>query len=287
MEPAPSLVDRISERFGEMTPKQQRVSRYFADHPAEVAFTSANELAKRLEVDPATVVRLSRILGYQGYPDLQRHLRAHFPHHYPALTRQAGGAIAHETMPDVLRQTFVQDAENLRFVSEQIDVQVFDQIVDRLLNAERILVFGSGVATGVVSFLASSFRTIGLVATQVTESGLTLVQETELLTDRDLAFGVAFYRYVRETLTALDRTRELGVPSVVLTDSPVSPAAPLANYALVAPVESLTHRISLVAPMAMVNALLAACVARGGARPTEMLERIREQYRKAGLLIYE
>lgn len=282
-----TLAERISARFGELSPKQQRVSRYFADHPAEVAFTSANELAKRLDVDPATIVRLSRVLGYAGYPDLQRHVRAHFPHHYPALTPQADGALGGGEMSEVLRRTFAQDAENLRMLSEGIDVQRFDDVVECLLNARRILIFGGGVASGVVAYLASSFRTIGLAVTQVVEGGLSLVQEVEILTAEDTALGVSFYRYVGETLAALERTRELGITSITLTDSPLSPAVPLATHALYAPVESTTHRISLVAPMAVANALLAVCVARGGPRVTATLERLDQQYRKAGLLVFE
>ncbi|MGH2559354.1 MAG: MurR/RpiR family transcriptional regulator [Thermomicrobiales bacterium] len=286
-EPTASLAERIAAGFSRLSPKQQRVSRYFADHPAEVAFTSANELAKRLDVDPATVVRLSRALGYAGYPDLQRHLRALFPHHYPSLAQPSNGTLAGRAMPDVLRRTFAQDAENLRLVSEGIDVQTFDRVVDCLLDARRILLFGGGVAGGVVAFLTSSFRTIGLAVSQVTEGGLTLVQEIELLTADDLAFGVSFYRYVGETLAALERTREIGVTSIALTDSPLSPAVPLASHALYAPVESTTHRVSLVAPLAVANALLAACVARGGTRVTTMLDRLNQQYQKAGLLVYE
>jgi DNA-binding MurR/RpiR family transcriptional regulator len=285
--PTASLAERIAARFSELPPKQQRVSRYFADHPAEVAFVSANELAKRLDVDPATIVRLSRVLGYEGYPDLQRHLRDHFPHHYPSLSQQLSDASSDGAKPEVLRRSLGQDAENLRLASDGIDVETFDRAVDAVLAARRILLFGGGVATGAVVFLASSFRTIGLTVSQVTEGGLTLVQEIELLTTDDLAFGLAFYRYVGETLTALARIRELGIASIVLTDSPLSPAVPLASHALYAPVESTTHRISLVAPLAVANALLAACAARGGARVATMLDRLNQQYRKAGLLVHE
>jgi DNA-binding MurR/RpiR family transcriptional regulator len=285
--PGASLAERIAAGFSELSPKQQRVSRYFADHPAEVAFTSANELAKRLAVDPATIVRLSRTLGYGGYPDLQRHLRGRFPHHYPALAQELNGALSEQPRPEVVRRAFAQDAENLRLAAEGIDIETFDRAVDAILNARRILIFGGGVASGAVTFLASSFRTLGLTVSQVTEDGLTLVQEIELLTADDLAFGVAFYRYVGETLAALERIRELGVTSVALTDSPLSPAVPLADHALSAPVESTTHRISLVAPLAVANALLAACAARGGARVTTMLDRLNQQYRKAGRLVYE
>ena len=240
------LAERITAQFGELSPKQQHVARYLMDHPAEVAFTSANELAKRLDVNAATVVRLSRVLGYAGYPDLQHNVRDHFPHHYPSLEQSRSQGLSEGAMPDVVSRSFRQDIENIRLISETIDIGTLDDIVAAVLGARRVLVFGGGAASGVTAFLASSFRTIGLAVTQVTEGALTLMQEVEILTDEDVVFCVSLYRYVSETVVALERARELGITSITLTDSPISPAAPLATHVLCAPVESTTHRISLV-----------------------------------------
>jgi DNA-binding MurR/RpiR family transcriptional regulator len=286
-EPQASLSERIAARFAELSPKQQRVARYFMDHPSEVAFTSANELAKRLDMNAATIVRLSRELGYAGYPDLQHHVRRRFPHHYPSLTPSGEGGADDGTTPAIVRRTFAQDMENLQVASEGIDDRVMEEIVDCLFGARRVLLFGGGVASGVTAYLASSLRTIGIAVTHVTEGAVTLTQEVEILENDDVAFAVSFYRYVGETLFTLERAREIGITRIALTDSPISPAAPLATHVLCAPVESTSHRISLVAPMAVVNALLAACVLRGGSRVSETLDRLDQQYRRSGLLVFE
>src|SRR5204863_4760135 len=86
---AASLQDVVTEAFARLSPKQQRVARFLAVNAEVAAFTPATDIAARLRVDPATVVRLAKSLGFQGYPDLQRHLRARFPHHYPAFAGSA------------------------------------------------------------------------------------------------------------------------------------------------------------------------------------------------------
>jgi DNA-binding MurR/RpiR family transcriptional regulator len=113
---------------------------------------------------------------------------------------------------------------------------------------------------------------------------LPLVQELVLLTPSDLAFGIGFYRYVGQTMKILERARELGVPRVVLTDSPLSPLVQLADHALCAPVESTSHRVSLAAPMSVANALVAACAARCAEQVGATLQRLDKEYRAAGLL---
>jgi DNA-binding MurR/RpiR family transcriptional regulator len=283
--PTASLQDVVSAAFARLSPKQQRVARFLAANEVVAAFTPATELAQRLRVDPATVVRLARSLGFQGYPDLQRHLRARFPHHYPALAAAAPNGSASDPSPaGLLQKAFAQDEANLRLGLDMIDAHAFDAAVEAIGRARRIMLFGGGVAMGVVSFLGSSLRTMGFAVDYAAADGLPLVQELVSLTRDDLALGVGFYRYVGQTVKILERARELGVPRVVLTDSPLSPLVGLADHALCAPVESISHRVSLAAPMTVANALVAASAARYPAQVAETLRRLDLEYRAAGLL---
>jgi DNA-binding MurR/RpiR family transcriptional regulator len=280
VDPAASLHDLVALALPRLGAKQQRVARFLAANEVQAAFTPATALAARLGVDPATVVRLTKALGFRGYPDLQRHLRARFPHHYPALRPPANGQPA----ASIAARAFAQDHDNLRLGLEALDQAAVDAIVTAIGAARRTLVFGGGVAGGVVVFLGSSLNTMGFATHYAVPDGLPLVQEMTLLEPHDLAFGVGFYRYVGQTVSALRRARERGIPRVVLTDSPLSPLVPLAQHALCAPVESISHRVSLVAPMAVANALVAACAARYAERVNAALRRLDHEYRAAGLL---
>jgi DNA-binding MurR/RpiR family transcriptional regulator len=170
-----------------------------AANEALIAFTSAKEVARRLDVDPATVVRLARALGYAGYPDLQRQIRARIPHHYPSIDATDGDAGG--TSP--LERAVAQGEGNLQQTLDTTSAEQVDRVVDLLAQARRVLVFGSGVASGRVVFLASSLQTLGVAADGEVGEGLGVTQQLALLDERDLAIGVGFYRYVRQTVPAL------------------------------------------------------------------------------------
>jgi DNA-binding MurR/RpiR family transcriptional regulator len=282
-----SVADLIATAFPRLPPKQQTVARFVAAHEAETAFTPATEVADRLGVDPATVVRLAKALGFGGYPDLQRHLRARFPHHYPALSQPVWRDGVESDGPGAARRVFAQDFENLRIGLEQLNQHALAATVESIGQARRVLVFGGGVASGVVVFLTSSLKAMGFVAEQDTCGGLPLTQELALLAPQDVVIAVGFYRYVRETVLALERIQDLPIVRVVLTDSPLSPLVPLGHYALCVPVESTSHRVSLVAPLAVANCLIAGCAARYHDRVTPALQRLDELYSKAAHLIYK
>jgi fructoselysine-6-P-deglycase FrlB-like protein len=63
---------------------------------------------------------------------------------------------------------------------------------------------------------------------------------------------------------ALEAARRRGVTLIALTDSELSPLARLSSHALLLRTESPSFFPSMVAPLALVEVLLAALAARGG-----------------------
>ncbi len=276
----------IQASFATFGPKQRRAARFILRDEAAVAFLSANELAERVGVDPATIVRLCQRLGYRGYPHLQEAIRRRFPRYrtFVEKAERDGGDLAPAS---ALSRSLARDRENLDRAAESIDRRAFEALVQALLGAGKTVLAGGGVARPVVLYLSSSLRMMGFDVRDTTAGSTTLAQELALLAPGDLLLAVGFYRYLRETVEALDAARSLGIRRAAITDSPVSPLVALSDVALCVPVESTSHRISLVASMAVANALLAATTARARDRVAAALRRVNEQYHRAHLVMYE
>ena len=65
----------IQARFDEFSRSQKDVAQYIVDHLDEVAFQTAEELARRANTSSSTVVRFSQALGFEGFPELQSSAR--------------------------------------------------------------------------------------------------------------------------------------------------------------------------------------------------------------------
>ena len=70
----------ISSRFDEFSRSQKDVAQYVVDHLDEVAFHTAEELARRASTSSSTVVRFSQALGFEGFPELQEAAREEYRH---------------------------------------------------------------------------------------------------------------------------------------------------------------------------------------------------------------
>src|SRR2546421_13010276 len=68
----------IQARFDEFSRSQKDVAQYIVDHLDDVAFQTAEELARRANTSSSTVVRFSQALGFEGYPELQHSAREEY-----------------------------------------------------------------------------------------------------------------------------------------------------------------------------------------------------------------
>src|SRR3982751_4657637 len=73
-----TLSTYISARFEEFSRSQKDVAQYVVDHLDEVAFHTAEELARRANTSSSTVVRFSQALGFEGFPELQEAAREEY-----------------------------------------------------------------------------------------------------------------------------------------------------------------------------------------------------------------
>jgi DNA-binding MurR/RpiR family transcriptional regulator len=78
------------------------------------------------------------------------------------------------------------------------------------------------------------------------------------ITKNDLCIAISFPRYSKQTINALRFVRDRGATIVSITDSDSSPIAALADHLLVARSNMVSFVDSLVAPLSLINALIAA-----------------------------
>ena len=67
--------ERIRKYYDALTPGFRKLADFIMQNTLDAAFLTASELARRVDVDPATVVRFSQEIGYSGYRELSREIK--------------------------------------------------------------------------------------------------------------------------------------------------------------------------------------------------------------------
>ena len=73
----PDLVAAVSS---ELTPTERRIAQEVLDEPTLLAFGTVSDLASRVGTSRPSIVRFANKLGFDGYTQLQRHVRSDLSH---------------------------------------------------------------------------------------------------------------------------------------------------------------------------------------------------------------
>ena len=93
--------------------------------------------------------------------------------------------------------------------------------------------------------------------------------------------SISFPRYSNQTINALSFAKSRGATIISITDGEMSPIAQYATYLLVAESSMVSFVDSLVAPLSLINALIAACAKENDGHVCENLgelEKIWDKY---------
>src|SRR5262249_61462074 len=69
------VIEELRRRYDRLTQSQKRIAEYIIAHSHTVAFSTVDQMAAQLNVNPSTIVRFTYRLGLDGFPDLQERMR--------------------------------------------------------------------------------------------------------------------------------------------------------------------------------------------------------------------
>lgn len=270
------LLSRIDQRLPELSRGQRKVAQFIRDNYQKIAFLPAAKVGEMAGVSESTVIRLASSLGYDGYVGLQevaqRALRGEAP-----LLKLEQSAASLAKGESVLARVVELDRENLRRIMSLVSESELQQAVDLILGAQRIYIIGLKHSAPLAASLGLG---LGAMLEKVTISSASgeLPEQLAAIRQGDCVICIGFPRYCRETVYALKYAHGRGAATIAITDGPSSPLAQWADLAFGVPTESLFFVSSYVAPLTLVNAILAAVSLRDKDRLVERLRQIERIY---------
>lgn len=62
-----SVIENIKHNFEELFPAEKKTAQYILDHLEEVTLLNISQLAKKAHASEASIVRMAKHLGYNGF----------------------------------------------------------------------------------------------------------------------------------------------------------------------------------------------------------------------------
>ncbi|MDJ0791688.1 MAG: MurR/RpiR family transcriptional regulator [Acidimicrobiia bacterium] len=215
-----STTDLIAAASDRLTPSERRIAEAVIEDPTVLAFGTVSDLASRCGTSRPTVVRFAHKLGFEGYTDLQRHVRDDLAIRITSPSARIRAETASE------RDRASLETSLTRTLSE--------------LTPERLAALAAPIEKAETVWILSGETS--RAGAHVLRSGLSMLRPGVVLVDdhaigrtlggadsSDTAVVFDFHRYRRTTQLAAAALTERGITIVAITDGPLSPLASLTD----------------------------------------------------------
>ena len=277
MGPNELVIDTIKENYQQMFAAERKVADYILEHPEQAVSANVSELAEFSGVSDATVIRMCKHLGYQGFYQMKLSLARDLGQH------QLVGYRGDQNSPDTAKAILQGVARNLLNIASRLDMNVVLSCARMIRESEMVHIAAVGNTGPVAIDLAFRLGRLGIR----TNSSLVpeyFLSRISLGTRRDVVIGISHSGSSRQVIQALELGRDKGMKCIAVTDAARSPISQVADHILCTQVEdplfSEFGATSHVYVMAVLDALLYFVAnAERGSESVDSLEMLLAEYK--------
>lgn len=225
--PASELVYRIQERYGSLRKSERIVADYLRENAGSRLDYSITEFARLIGVSEATVSRVSRALGYQGYPDMKL-----------SLAEGAGSRPAFANIPFEIDETdslittsgnlVMMLAANMQGTQRLLDGDRLQRAITALRAAKKVVFIGVGGAAAMCEEASHLFMKAGLEVAAYNDTYSQIIAAANL-DAQCVMVGVSHTGTTMGIANALTLARENGATTIAITNDPESAVGKAAN----------------------------------------------------------
>ena len=283
---APKTLDELRQRLqAARRPKSDlrlgrgstNVLAAMVDAPSYAAVSSISEIAQANSVNPSTVTRLAKKLGYHGFADLQDIFRRYvadkggfYSGHAASLLPETGETESGSVV--LLREIAESEIANVAGSLEDIRGEQLDEASRLLAGARRVRVLGLRQCFSLAHFFAYALHLVRDGVAALGSSGHTLTEELADLGGQDAVVVISFRPYTSDTVEACAVVRRQGTPIIALTDSHGAPIAGERDLTFVVETEGAFYFNGLASSLIVIEALLALVARALGKKAVRRLE---------------
>jgi DNA-binding MurR/RpiR family transcriptional regulator len=260
--PPDAFLSTIEAAIDTFSPNDRRVADHLLTAYPNAAWETADEVATRVGVSKAAVIRFAARLGYEGYAELQRAFQVELSQRLAsplALLEQRAGDESSDLLDSMLRQS----TENLVRTRRRISLQTLNSATERLARAEScvfVLGFRKSFGLAVYAHQLLAMLRPGVILMPTAESSF-----PEALQDvrpEDVIVAITVRRYARSTLEAIDYCRDAGAYVIAVSDTLAGPATPRANVVFAGAADGVSLFDSGVSILFVLEALVNGVASR-------------------------
>jgi DNA-binding MurR/RpiR family transcriptional regulator len=266
----------IASRFDEFSRSQKDVAQYVVDHLEEVAFHTAEELARRANTSSSTVVRFSQALGFEGFPELQEAARDEYRQTHRQPTDGGGQAAPLFSLDQSpFEQAIAADHVNVEETARKVSRSEVEAAIEAIATAEKVLITGTDQMAFFASYLRHLLMLLDIRAEIAASPSQEALSRLGRIDDRTLVIGLSAGRPHPLVIRAMKIARHRKASTVAIVDATLSEVAKLSERTLYYSSNSPAFVRSHTGLLAIIQALAYGVYSRDSAQYDDRIKAFR------------
>ena len=255
-----SVAELIHRHLDQLTPTERKTARLLLANYPVVGLEPLADFAERAEVSHPSILRFIAKLGFQGYAEFQRALRAELEARLESpLTKLHEEGVEPAGRADFLDRFAAAACDNIRQSVAALPRSEFEGALGLLEDRRSTLYLVGGRFTDAVATYA--YMHLRVLRPRVHHVSGTPLSWSEYILDMDsrsvvVAFDIR--RYEQDVVRFANEAAERGAHVILVTDHWLSPIASHAEHVLAARIEVPSSWDSVAALITLMEALIAA-----------------------------
>lgn len=256
------LRQKIARLHADFSDRLRVIAEFALEHPTEMALGTVAEVAQRAKVQPSAIVRFAHAVGYSGFTEMQQVFRVRLvdnvvPSYKERITRMRrdGGFDGGSAPHSVLSRFASEGIVSLESLQDRVSDNDLARAIDLLATARHIYVLGLGGSFPVAAHLTYVLRKSGRRVVMLDGLGSAIMDQASQATPQDALVAISFRTYNPDTARVFPEIVALGVPTITITDSLLSPIVSGATVVFEIPDMPEPSLRTMVAPMCLAQTL--------------------------------
>lgn len=264
------LQNMMLQKLPDLPKKARRVTAYLLSNMRHAAFKSIGEVAGELQVSKAQLVRVARVLGFDGYSELKSCLQKTILEQINPAALLMKATDMKDELPEKILQV---ERANIDDTWMQTDMDRVGEFCRMVENARSSAFVGWGISALVMELAYMRFCVMGLPSILLKRGSLSIVEQIRCVPKDSLIIVCDMPSYSVDVTEAVEEGYGNGVKVVTITDSPAAPVCAFASLSFFVSSASPTFGSSMTGPIFLTHLLTSSLVVHLGEPAREAMEK--------------
>jgi len=225
-----TVIETIKEYYGQIFHAEKKVADFILENPEKAVNANVSELANYSGVSDATVIRLCKHIGYEGYYQLKI-----------CLSRDLGRMQLTDndlenTTGDPVSSLLHTFAMNLIAIGKNLDHKVLLDCAKLIKTCKQVHLVAVGNTSPLSQYMGFRLGRLGVRCTfnMVPEY---FMNHVNLADEGDIVLAISQSGSSKQVVQAMELAKEKGLKMIAITGHEFSPVSRLADYLLLSSVD--------------------------------------------------